>query len=110
MGDYADKKAVLKLLFEFRVPLEPGMVHLLIQWCSKETNKIDYNLLLEIINWKRDIDIAKIEQAVNDNMSQATIEDTDSVHDEVIKNDSYKTSTQQSQAVLGEITTRGGHS
>lgn len=92
-------------MFEFRVPIEPGMVDLLIRWSSKESDKIDYLLLIEMINWKQDLDITRIEQAVNENISQTTIEATP--HNEAIKKDSYKTSTQQSQAVLGEITTRG---
>ena len=89
------------------------MLELLLIWCSRakdqESRGVDYRLLVQIINWKLDLDIPEVERIMND-----AVYSTDQQHQvenekEVVKKHSYKTTSQQVKAATGEISTSGMH-
>ena len=81
------------------------MMELLLSWCSIESDeRVNYELLVQLINWKLDLDTSQLEIAINNNnkSKQEMCE-----HDEIIKQHNYKTTSQQIRAVAGEIPTTG---
>ncbi len=105
------RDVVQKTLFEFRVPLEPEMLRLLLIWCTDDTRDegVDCKLLVQIMNWKlQEIDTGLVEEAVNSNTAATDpTQSSDEAADTLVRQHNYKTTSQQSQAVTGGVPTRG---
>ena len=84
------------------MPLEPEMLELLLAWCTVKSKGVDFNFLLDLMNWKLDIDLNKAEAMVNSNTEQQLRNEND-----VIKEHIYNTSSKQTRAVVGELSTTG---
>ena len=75
------------------------MKELLLAWCSEEEHGVNYLVLVQIMNWKVELP-ADIGDVVNKNMETREAED-------VIKENGYRTSSQQVQAIAGKLPTSG---
>lgn len=92
-----NRDEVRQLMFQFRVPLEPEMIELLLGWCD-DNGCINLVNMVALINWQeevtRELDTI-MSGRVGDNRSPAA----------VVLQDSYKTSSQTVAATAGAIPT-----
>ena len=95
------KTKVRDVLFEFRLPLEPEMIELILIWCTSDNGTVLYNDLVDLLNWMEEVNQEVINRVKRSDKEMMTDLDPQSI---VLQN-SYKTSSQQIKTITGAIPT-----
>ena len=96
-----EKTKVRDVLFEFRLPLEPEMIELILIWCTSDKGTVLYNDLVDLLNWMEELNQEVINRVKGSDKEMMTDLDPQNI---VLKN-SYKTSSQQIKTITGAIPT-----